>query len=241
MGSRKTSAQRRGRREAGGRGVYLIGGALALATVTVVIVVSAFARSGGNGNGPAPGASPIVPVLRPTAVPSSGLVYGSQSAPVTVTEYFDYQCPFCLRAAVGVLPAIEQEYVETGKAKLEAKPIAILGDESVLAAQAAECANEQGRFWDFHDILFANQGKERSGVFSADNLKRFAAALGLDTAAFGSCLDSGKYAAAVRQDTAAAQAAGVKSTPTLLVNGTKVDSTLDALRTAIEAALAAGP
>lgn len=139
-----------------------------------------------------------------------------------------------------MLPTIEQQYVESGKAKLEAKPIAILGNESLLAAQAAKCADDQGRFWDFYDILFANQKQESSGAFSSDNLKRFAAALGLDAASFGSCLDSGKYANRVKQDTAAAKGQGVSSTPTIRVNGQTVDPTVDAVRSAIQAALPAG-
>jgi protein-disulfide isomerase len=141
---------------------------------------------------------------------------------------------------VSVLPEIEREYIESGKAKFEAKPIAILGEESVLAASAAECANDQGRYWEFHDILFANQGREGSGAFSADNLKRFAEALSLDTAAFNTCLDTGKYESQVQAATQTSRADGVKVTPTILVNGVGVDLTFDAIKAAIETALATG-
>src|SRR3990170_1913848 len=100
--------------------------------------------------------------------------------------------------AVSVLPVIEEEFVSTGQAKVQMRPIAILGGESDLATQAAECANDQGRFWEYHDTLYANQEEEHNiGVFSSENLKRFAEALALDTAAFDSCLDSRKYAAKV--------------------------------------------
>lgn len=141
---------------------------------------------------------------------------------------------------MSVLPEIEREYVESGKAKFEAKPIAILGEESVLAASAAECANDQDRYWEFHDILFANQGREGGGAFSADNLKRFAEALSLDTAAFNTCLDTGKYESQVQAATQTSRADGVKVTPTVLVNGEGVDPTIDAIKAAIETALAAG-
>ena len=95
---------------------------------------------------------------------------------------------------MSVLPSIEEEFVSTGQVKVQARPIAFLGEESDLAAQAAECANDQERFWEFHDTLYANQRGENKGAFSRENLKRFAEALELDTAAFGSCLDSGRHA-----------------------------------------------
>ena len=134
---------------------------------------------------------------------------------------------------MGVLPTIEEEFLLTGKAKLELRPIAFLGELSGLAAQAAECANEQGRFWRFHDILYANQGGKGSDAFSREHLQRFAVALGLDTAAFASCLGSGKYASMVADDTNAAQQRGVDSTPTVLVNGKEVGASLEELRAAI--------
>jgi len=144
-------------------------------------------------------------------------------------------------AAVSVLPPIEQEYVESGRAKLVARPIAILGDESAWAARASLCANDQGHFWEYYDILFANQGAERSGAFSTGRLKAFAAALNLDSDAFGACLDSGKHASQVQEDTATARQSGIQGTPTFLVNGEKVQNSADAIKAAIDAALAAGP
>ncbi len=141
---------------------------------------------------------------------------------------------------MSVLPPLEEEFVLPGQVKVRVRPIAILGEGSELAAQAAECANEQGRFWDFHDTLYANQGGRGSDAFSRDNLKRFAVALGLDTAAFDSCLDSGRYASKVRDDTSQAQRQGVTKTPTIYVNGREVEDSLDALRAAIQAELASG-
>lgn len=118
--------------------------------------------------------------------------------------------------------------------------IAILGEESELAAQAAECANDQGRFWDYHDVLFANQEGKNRGAFLSENLKRFAEALALDGMAFDSCLDSGKYASKVTDDTDEARQQGVNATPTILVNGQEVTSTLDDVRAAIQEELASG-
>ena len=137
------------------------------------------------------------------------------------------------------LPTIEQTFIVSGQAKLEVKPIAILGDGSVLAAQASACANEQARFWDYHNILYANQKGKRQQQ-TANDLKRYAAAAGLDTENFGSCLDSGKYAAMVTNDTNAAQQLGIDSTPTILVNGNPVESTADAVGQGIQRELPAG-
>lgn len=141
---------------------------------------------------------------------------------------------------MGVLPRIEEEFVSTGQAKLQARTFAFLGEESELAAQAAECANDQERFWDFHDTLYANQGGENEGAFSPENLKRFAEALGLDRAAFDSCLDSGKYASKVREDTEAARQLGVSSVPTVFVNGEPASWHLEDLQAAIRQALGSG-
>lgn len=97
--------------------------------------------------------------------------------------------------------------------------IAFLGDESQWAAEAAECAGDQNAFWQYHDYLFTHQNGENQGAFSKDNLKGFAATMGLDTAAFGTCLDSGKYTQLVKEQTTIAQQIGVSSTPTFVLNG----------------------
>ncbi len=130
--------------------------------------------------------------------------------------------------------------MSAGQVRVEMRLIAILGEESELAAQAAECANDQGRFWDYHDVLFANQEGKNRGAFLSENLKRFAEALALDGMAFDSCLDSGKYASKVRDDTDEARQQGVNATPTILVNGKEVTSTLDDVRAAIQEELASG-
>lgn len=141
---------------------------------------------------------------------------------------------------MSVLPSIEEEFVSTGQVKVQSRAIATQGQESVLAAQAAECANDQGQFWEYHDTLYANQGGRDKGAFSSENLKRFAEALELDTVAFDSCLDSGTYASKVREDTEAARQLGVTSVPTVLVNGQPVSWHLEDLQTAIREELGSG-
>lgn len=97
--------------------------------------------------------------------------------------------------------------------------MAFLGDESLWAAEASECANDQGKFWEYHDALFANQSGENQGAFSRERLKLLALQLRLDPAAFDPCLDTSQKHDLVAADTAFAQSLGVRSTPTFVVNG----------------------
>ncbi len=95
---------------------------------------------------------------------------------------------------------------------------AFLGQESVWAAEASECADEQGKFWEYHDKLFASQQGENQGAFAKDKLEKFAADMQLDTGKFNSCLETDKYASVVQGQTQMLQQLGVQSTPTFLVN-----------------------
>jgi protein-disulfide isomerase len=164
---------------------------------------------------------------------------GAKDAPVVALEYADFQCPYCKQFADGPELQLKKDYVDTGKVRFVFRHLAFIGDESFGAAEAAECANEQGRFWEYHDTLFAKQGAENSGAFSQVNLKRFAADLGLDTPSFNQCLDSGKYRSKVGQEVDSASQLGVTSTPTLFVNGQFVKNGSDyvTLQKAIIAAL----
>lgn len=136
-------------------------------------------------------------------------------------------------------------YVATGQARFEYYHYIVVdsivgGSESRRAAEASECANEQGAFWDYHAMLFTNQRGEGQGAFGDRRLKAFADALGLDTGKFNACFDSGRYAAAVRDDEALGRSLGVESTPTVFVNGARVANPWDfgEFQRLIEAALA---
>jgi protein-disulfide isomerase len=163
---------------------------------------------------------------------------GAEDAPVVVVEYADFQCPFCRQFAFGPERQLRADYVDTGKARFVFRHLAFLGPESLQAAEAAECANEQDRFWDYHDKLFEAQTGENVGDFSQDNLKRFAAELSLETSTFNQCLDSNKYQAKVQQEVTEAGRLGIRSTPTLFVNGQLLRNGSDypVLQAAIEAA-----
>jgi protein-disulfide isomerase len=117
------------------------------------------------------------------------------------------------------LRQIEDSYIASGQVRVGYQHFAFLGQESFWAAEAAECANDQGAFWEYHNLLFERQAGENDGAFEQDNLKQFAADLGLDTEAFDTCLDSGRYTNLVAGETQAAQQLGVRSTPTFILNG----------------------
>lgn len=166
-------------------------------------------------------------------------VLGSANAKVTIVEFGDYQCPFCERFFQETEPKIRENYVQAGKVKFIWRDFAFLGEESFLAAEAARCANDQGKFWEYHDILFRRQNGENQGAFAKENLKTFAGELGLDQTKFSACLDSGKYRAAVTQASQTASNLGVNSTPTVFINTKKIVGALPfaSFQEAIEAEL----
>jgi predicted DsbA family dithiol-disulfide isomerase len=138
---------------------------------------------------------------------------GPAAAPVTIVEFADFECPFC-GALFPSMAAIEKAYPETVRVVYRHFPLNSVHPFAQKAAEAAVCAAEQDRFWEMHDSLFGAQNDLTVG-----SLKRRAKDLQLDTAAFDSCLDSGKGAAQVKQDVADGVKAGVSGTPTLFVNG----------------------
>lgn len=105
--------------------------------------------------------------------------------------------------------------------------LTVIGNESLRAAEASECASDQGKFWQYHDILFQNWAGENAGAFSDSNLKAFAVKIGLDAAPFGTCLDSKRYVDRVRKDIAVARSQGAASTPTVFVNGGRIEGLAD--------------
>lgn len=144
---------------------------------------------------------------------------GEANAPVSIVEFADFQCPFCGRHHQAVEPSILQEFVDTGKASYSYKHLAFLGPESVYSAVAAECAADQGKFWQFHDYLFEHQQGENEGAFEKPKLLEFGKALNLDMTRFEKCVNDDETIARVQADSAEAARLGVSSTPTFYVNG----------------------
>ncbi len=182
--------------------------------------------------------SKIPKVVTPAAAEhpnADGLTMGNKDASVKVVEFADFQCPYCQLYWQQVEPTIIKDYISTGKISYTYSPMAFLGQESFDAAEAVYCANDQGKFWEYRDMLFANHTGENVGDFTEAKLKSFAAKLNLDTAAFNECLTSNKYQSAVDEANNYASSQGVNSTPTIIVNG-KIYSANDAIK-AIENAL----
>ncbi|MFH1180825.1 MAG: thioredoxin domain-containing protein [bacterium] len=140
---------------------------------------------------------------------------GDPAAKVTIIEVSDFQCFYCGMHENETFPQIEKEYVATGKVKVVFINFPLYFHEyAEKAAEAAECAFEQGKFWEYKELLFKNQD-----ALDIQNLKTYAQNLGLDGSIFNACLDSGKFAKAVEKDFQAGQDAGVSGTPTFFING----------------------
>lgn len=144
---------------------------------------------------------------------------GDPDAPITLIEFSDFQCPYCGRHTVETVPQLDEAYIEQGLLRVGFYPVAFLGEQSLWAAEAGECAADQDAFWEYHDFLYSRLANEGLRDFSRENLKLFAGELGLDTATFDECMDTEKYAQQILGDTTSAQQLGVRSTPTFLVNG----------------------
>ncbi|MBI3412848.1 MAG: DsbA family protein [Candidatus Aenigmarchaeota archaeon] len=150
---------------------------------------------------------------------------GDANAPITVVEFSDFQCPFCRASYRDVLPELKTNYVSTGKVKFVYRdfPLVQIHPAALPAAEAGECADEQKKFWEMHDKIFDEQNKQGQGTitFTKDNLKSWAAEIGLDAPKFNGCLDSEKYKSEVQKDLSDGQAAGVQGTPTFFVGNEK--------------------
>ncbi len=175
---------------------------------------------------------PAAPAQPPQAAPAVAKVSVGQSpslgkpdAPVTVVEFSDYQCPFCQRYFASTLPAIKNDYIDTGKVRYVFRdfPLDSIHPQARKAAEAAHCAGEQGKYWEMHDTLFKNQR-----ALMVENLKGFARDLGLKVEEFNRCLDEGKYAEAVSEHLAAGSAVGVSGTPSFFIGKTSADGTMEA-------------
>jgi len=147
-------------------------------------------------------------------------ILGSTTAPVTIVEFGDYQCPFCQKWNIQTKPLIVKNFIETGKANLLYVDLAIIGPDSIKAHAGSYCANVQGLYWQYHDYLYANQGHENDGWANSQNLKLLVADIdGMDVDSFAQCLDSGKYEQKVKDGKKIATDAGARSTPSFVIVG----------------------
>lgn len=140
---------------------------------------------------------------------------GAADAPVTITEFSDFQCGYCKKFWAETLPKLKESYIETGKARFVYRHFAIFGKPSQAAAEASVCAGEQGKFWPYHDKLFANFGR---GFVSEANLKKLAGEIKLEPGDFAKCLQSTKTKERVERETMTAAYLGGRGTPMFFVN-----------------------
>lgn len=147
-------------------------------------------------------------------------VLGESSAPITIIEFGDYQCPFCQKWNQNTKPLIQKDYISTGKVKMIYVDFPIVGPDSINAHAGSYCADEQGLYWQYHDFIYKNQGHENSGWASVNNLKNIVSGMeGLDVNLFSKCIDSGKYNDRVKENKNIAAKNGAKSTPSFIVIG----------------------
>ncbi|MBU1120325.1 DsbA family protein [Candidatus Micrarchaeota archaeon] len=140
---------------------------------------------------------------------------GSEDAPVTIIEFSDYECPFCARFYSQTLPSLKEKYIETGKAVFIYRDFPLgFHQFAQKAAEATECADEQGKFWEMHDKIFENQD-----ALDEASLKKYAEEIGLNSGEFNSCLDSGEMTSEVQKDLSEGQTYGVSGTPSFFING----------------------
>ena len=144
-------------------------------------------------------------------------ILGNPSAPITILEWGDYQCTYCYRFHDTTLNSLEETYIKTGKVNLVFKDFPLNGPDSVLAAEASYCANDQGRYWEYHNELYKNWGGERTGWITSWSLNAFASTVGLNLEQFNRCLDEHKYQDKVNLLYQNGKDLGIDATPSFLV------------------------
>ncbi len=144
---------------------------------------------------------------------------GDDSAPVTIVEFTDYQCPYCSQYFTSTYPQINEQYINTGKVRYMVRdfPLPFHGN-AAIAAQAARCAGDGGKYWEMHEVLFEKQEDWSSGN-PTETFTSYAGDIGINTGSFSDCLSSEKYKQAVDDDLELAQQLGVGGTPGFFING----------------------
>src|SRR3989344_4359998 len=215
-------------REVARRNDYFLGASILVSGVLVAgaVIYSVGAKSGPGAAVPPAGGNPTPPAAVTAPVIGPGdVILGDANAKVTLIEFADYQCPFCGRFHTQTSPLVRDNYIKTGKVKMVYRDFAFLGPESIVAAEAARCAADQAKFWEYHDALYAAEtkdGQENNGNLNRDLLVKLAGTTGLNIPQFTSCIDGKKYNAQVLKAKDEAAAFSVNSTPTTFVNSQQI-------------------
>jgi len=144
-------------------------------------------------------------------------IMGNPNAPITILEWGDFQCTFCYKFHQSTLDTINDDFIKTGKVKLVFKDFPLNGPDSIIAAEAAYCAEDQEKYWQYHDELYKNWGGERTGWITRVALDKFAVTVNLNLVEFNSCLDEHKYQNRVITHYEFGKELGIDATPSFLV------------------------
>lgn len=210
--------------------------------LVISIVTGGFSGSTETGKvavAPSAGAVPQTQPIADVDIDDDAIL-GDEDAEVTIVSFEDFQCPFCKRSFDQTFPLIKQNYIETGKVRYVYRDYPLpFHTEADEAANAAECAGDQDKFWEMHEKLFENQAEWAGSTNVNSFLKGYAGDIGLDQGKFDSCLDSRKYDKEIKADIDAGTKYGVSGTPTFFVNGIKLVGAqpYSAFEAAIEQAL----
>jgi protein-disulfide isomerase len=209
--ARREAERAQAARAARRRRAWRLGAVAGLAAV-VVVAAAAISSPSDDPSRPAPPAASLF-----AGIPERDGVLGDPDAPLTVTEFLDLQCPACAAASSSTLPTLVNDYVRTGKIKLQARTLSFLGPDSVRAARVAAGAERQGRLWPFLEAFYSAQGTENSGYVSDDFLRDVARAAGVDADAALAQADSGFAQRRLERADADAARLGIDGTPTFTV------------------------
>lgn len=218
MSKREELREKRRRQQQRQRTFMIVAVAVvAVVLVAVIVVPGIIANS-----------QPIGQIVTVTPLPypnMQGMSIGDPNAPVKVVEYSDYQCPYCKAFHTDYMPGLVKDQISTGKVYFTYVPFEVIGPESNTAAEGALCAGDQNKFWQLHDVFFANQGSENSGKFSEKRVQAMAQTVSLDMTKFNQCFSSHKYQTQLTQYQLAAQKLGVTGTPSFTINGKLISYT----------------
>ena len=160
-----------------------------------------------------------VKITMTTFMKNGSPILGDPNAPITLVEFGDYQCYFCNQFFHTTEDNLFKNYVETGKVKVIFKDFTIIGADSVTAAHAAHCADDQGKFWDYHDALYDHWTRENNGWASSENLLQFAREVGLDIDEFSNCMLDSKHTSIIANSNQDAKDLGLTGTPAFFIIG----------------------
>lgn len=211
--------------------VYILGFLLLVASFLIGVLITKVSYLEGNGGTavtqPTDDGSGAVEITGPVDVKEGHLpVLGNKDAKVTIIEFSDFQCPFCKTLFDESLAKIKKDFVDTGKAKFAYRhyPLTSIHPNAQKTAEASECANEQGKFWEYHDKLFTYQAdwEALTGEALDAKLSEYAVAVGIDSAQLLECVSTNKFADKVAEDIAEGTNVGVDGTPATFINGIRI-------------------